>query len=124
VIPFPLIQFFRVESIDSLHQLMKDIGGIYWHIFLPFLALGIFLSARNNEYHAVACFGFMLLGMAISGWLDPRWRLMGMVPAYVLIAQGVQYIIIKNNETKKNKNKFKFFCAIYYTLICLGSLIY
>ncbi len=93
IIPFPVVQFHKVSEREQWYQLEMDLGAIFWHAFLPFLIYGLFVLLRSKEYEVVLLLGIVLFGMAATGWVDMRWRFMGIAPAYIIIAAGLQYVL-------------------------------
>jgi len=114
IIPFPPVQFHRVASEKFGFRATLDIGAIYWHAMVPFLLIGAWRMYRDREYPMIVCFLIVIFAMSVSGWLDVRWRLMGIVPAYIIVAKGIKTYVDK-------KNLFPYF---YYSSVVVVWSIY
>ena len=91
--PIPPLQFYQFDwgsgYNDRQARIFRDLGGLVWYIFMPFVFLGGILSIKEKDYFLPLSLFIVILAMGIGGWVDPRIRLMASIPTYLLIAKGL-----------------------------------
>ena len=118
--PIPPVQFYQFDwgkGINSRQaRIFRDMGGIYWYIMMPLLLLGMINFIKEKELFLPLSFILVIFAMGISGWVDPRIRLMAIIPTYIFICKG----LITHSFINRFSLLFYFFlviCWLTYELL-------
>jgi len=115
--PIPPLQFFQFQwGTGPNHKqarFFRDLGGISWYLFMPFVLLGAMSSLREKDYFLPLSLFVVILAMGVGGWVDPRIRLMASVPVYLLIAKGMH-----------QRRFFNLFTSSFYIALLISWCIY
>jgi hypothetical protein len=109
--PFPYLN--KELSINYQDHILIYLGAIYWHFMIPFLLLGIYYLYCNKNYLPIIYYLLIIVVLGLISSCHPRWRLMGIAPAYFIIASGI-----------KSYKFHKIMPLVYYgTIICMSLLL-